>query len=156
MQEGKCLPDLKFSSYYTGRSKRENTHTFAVESDVSSLQGDSWWDVVLIPLEGAPPPPPPAPTSLPPCVISPHIIAPLNADNWWQMDCAAHCAPVAPGDGGGPGAGTWSGGGREQGSPCSSVAPGTGGWKSIQIRPLIGPDSTRAVECGNPLSATHR
>lgn len=41
------------------------------------------------------------------------------------------------------------------GSPCSSKAPGTGGWKSIQIRPLIGPDSTRAVECGNPLSATH-
>lgn len=41
------------------------------------------------------------------------------------------------------------------GSPRSSRAPGTGGWKSIQIRPLIGHDSTRAVECGNPLSTTH-
>lgn len=41
------------------------------------------------------------------------------------------------------------------GSPRSSRAPGTGGWKSIQIRPLIGHDSTKAVECGNPLSTTH-
>lgn len=41
------------------------------------------------------------------------------------------------------------------GSPRSSKAPGTGGWKSILIRLLIGSDSTRAVECGNPLCATH-
>lgn len=31
----------------------------------------------------------------------------------------------------------------------SHKAPGTGGWKSIQIRLFIGPDSIRAVKCGN-------
>lgn len=95
------------------------------------------------------------PPVLPPCPILPHFIALLNADNWWQMDCAAHCASVALGVSCAPRAGKEGIGGKGEGSPCSSKAPGTGGWKSIQIRPLIGPDSARAVECGNPLSATH-
>lgn len=81
------------------------------------------WDVVLIPLEGARPPPPIAPTSrapippppLLPCPILPHFIALLNADNWWQMDCTAHCASVALGVGGGLGAGKEGRGGRERG-----------------------------------------
>lgn len=47
----------------------------------------------------------PSPPSSPPCLILPHFIALLNADNWWQMDCAAHCASVALGVSGRLGAG---------------------------------------------------
>lgn len=85
-----------------------HTHLRAMSS---SLPG--FFNVVLIPLEGARPPPPPAPTPLPPippppfppCLILPHFIALLNADNWWQMDCAAYCASVALGVSGRLGAG---------------------------------------------------
>lgn len=138
-------------------------YTFASSKDVSLLKEFLWWDMILIPLGGALSLPLTAPNfwasspppALPPCPILPHFIALLNADNWWQMDCAAHCESVALGVSCGPRAGKEGIGGKGEGSPCSSKAPGTGGWKSIQIRPLIGPDSARAVECGNPLSATH-
>ena len=158
---------LRFSSYNTGRSEggKRTPALCRLRAMCPHCEGVSWWDVVLIPLEGAPPPPPPPHPhpqllfpflpSLPPGPILPHFIAPLNADNWWQMDCAAHCASVAPGDGGGSRGREGEQRRKGAGSPCSSKAPGTGGWKSIQIRPLIGPDSARAVECGNPLSATH-
>lgn len=41
-------------------------------------------------------------TSCPPSPSSSlsHIIAPLNTDNCWQMDCTACCVSVAPGDSG--------------------------------------------------------
>lgn len=111
----------------------------------------------LSPLPSAPtsqiPVPLPALPSYTPIFVP--VIAPLNTDNCWQMDYTARCVSCPRRQ--------WQTRGSEEEckrrkgaeSPRSSEAPGTGGWKSILILLLIGPDSTRAADCGNPLCATH-